>query len=59
MHHQTAPTDPDDKATWINQRVVAEVRRREALDISAYALAKEARCSISRRVRKACSKFGA
>lgn len=43
MEQETAPTDPDKYALWINARIGAEVReRREALGISAYALGRSA-----------------
>lgn len=44
MDPNRAPTDPEKYARWINRRLGAEVRkRREALRLSAYALAKRAR----------------
>ena len=41
MENNHAPSDPDQYADWINQRIGEEVRRRrEALNLSAYALGK-------------------
>ena len=42
MSTPPAPATPDEYADWINARIGAEVRRREATGLSAYALAKAA-----------------
>ena len=46
MDNHPAPATPDAYADWINARIGAEVqRRREALGLSAYALARDAQVS--------------